>query len=231
MSCSAKVPVYVVFCAAFFPKHAALVMGILYLAGVLTAIITGVIFKSVLFRGASVPFVLELPVYRLPSLKMVFFHLWDKVKDFITRAFTIIFIGSLVIWFLTNLDWSFRMIESGAQSMLASIAGLLAPVFSLSGFGSWQAVAALVSGFAAKEAVVSTLSLVLPLGIESYFTPLTAAAFLVFTLLYTPCIAAVAAIRREMRSLKWTVFAIVFQLLTAWAASVLVYQVGQALGL
>ena len=230
MSCTAKVPVYIAFCAVFFPENTALVMGILYLAGIMTAIVFGLVFKKTLFRGNSVPFVLELPVYRLPTPKMVFFHLWDKVHDFIARAFTIIFIGSLIIWFLTNLNWAFHMVESGSDSILASLGSVMAPVFTLAGFSSWQAVAALVSGFAAKEAVISTLSVVLPTGIGEYFTPLSAVSFMVFILLYTPCVAAIAAIRREMGSLAWTAGAVVFQLLTAWGASVMVFQVGHFLG-
>lgn len=230
MSCTAKVPVYIAFCAVFFPENTALVMGILYLAGIMTAIVFGLVFKKTLFRGNSVPFVLELPVYRLPTPKMVFFHLWDKVHDFIARAFTIIFIGSLIIWFLTNLNWAFHMVESGSDSILASLGSVMAPVFTLTGFSSWQAVAALVSGFAAKEAVISTLSVVLPTGIGEYFTPLSAVSFMVFILLYTPCVAAIAAIRREMGSLAWTAGAVVFQLLTAWGASVMVFQVGHFLG-
>lgn len=230
MSCTAKVPVYVAFCAAFFPENTALVMGLLYVAGIVTAVLFGLVFKGTLFRGKSVPFVMELPVYRLPTPKMVFFHLWDKVHDFITRAFTIIFLGSLVIWFLTNLDWAFHMVESGSDSILASLGSIMAPVFTLTGFSSWQSVAALVSGFAAKEAVISTLSVVLPAGIAEYFTPLSAVSFMVFILLYTPCVAAIAAIRREMGSIAWTVGAVLFQLATAWTFSVLVYQVGHFLG-
>lgn len=231
MSCSAKLPVYAVFCAAFFPNHAGLVMTALYFGGVLVAIVSGLVFKSTIFKGNPVPFVLELPVYRMPSAKTVFFHLRGKVRDFLVRAFTIIFIGSLAIWFLTNLDWSFSLVDDGAKSILASLGTLVAPVFGPNGFASWQAVAALVSGFAAKEAVISTLAVVLPGGLESYFTPLSAVSFLTFTLLYTPCVAALAATRREMGSLKWTIAAVLFQTFTAWAASALVFQVGQLAGL
>lgn len=231
MSCSAKLPVYAVFCAAFFPNHAGLVMTALYFGGVLVAIASGLVFKSTIFKGNPVPFVLELPVYRMPSAKTVFFHLRGKVRDFLVRAFTIIFVGSLAIWFLTNLDWSFSLVDDGARSILASLGTLVAPVFGPNGFASWQAVAALVSGFAAKEAVISTLAVVLPGGLESYFTPLSAVSFLTFTLLYTPCVAALAATRREMGSLKWTVAAVLFQTLTAWAVSALVFQVGQLVGL
>lgn len=226
MSCSAKVPVYAVFCAAFFPRHGALVMTGLYFGGVLVAIVSGMVLKRTVFKGNPVPFVLELPVYRMPSLKTVIIHLWEKTKDFVQRAFTIIFIGSLVIWFLTNLDWSFDLVTDGANSILAGIGSLIAPIFTLNGFASWQSVAALVSGFTAKEAVISTLSVVLPHGLGSYFTPLSALSFLVFTLLYTPCFAAVAATRREMGTLRWTVAAVLFQTGIAWGASALVFQLG-----
>lgn len=230
MSCSAKVPVYAVFCAAFFPTNAFLVMTGLYFGGIFVAIISGLVLKKTLFKGNSVPFVLELPVYRLPSSKSVFFHLWEKVKDFLFRAFTIIFIGSLIVWFLTNFNWSFSMVAPGSPSILSSIGSFFAPVFTLNGFASWQSVAALVSGFTAKEAVISTLSVVLPGGLGSYFTPLSALSFLVFTLLYTPCIAAVAATRREMGSFKWTAATILFQTGIAWTLSALVFQLGLVLG-
>lgn len=230
MSCSAKVPVYAVFCAAFFPRHGALVMGSLYFGGILVAIASGLVLKRTVFRGNSVPFVMELPVYRLPSPKTVVLHLWEKVKDFVGRAFTIIFIGSLVIWLLTNLDWTFTVVTDGSASILASLGSFIAPVFSPNGFASWQSVAALVSGFTAKEAVISTLSVVLPGGLAAYFTPLSALSFLTFTLLYTPCVAAVAATRREIGSLKWTVAAVVFQTGIAWLISALVFQLGSLAG-
>lgn len=230
MSCSAKVPVYAVFCAAFFPRHGAIVMGSLYFGGILVAIASGLVLKRTVFRGNSVPFVMELPVYRLPSPKAVVFHLWEKVKDFVGRAFTIIFIGSLVIWLLTNLDWTFTVVTNGSASILASLGSFIAPVFAPNGFASWQSVAALVSGFTAKEAVISTLSVVLPGGLAAYFTPLSALSFLTFTLLYTPCVAAVAATRREIGSLKWTVAAVAFQTGIAWLVSALVFQLGSLAG-
>ncbi len=230
MSCSAKVPVYAVFCAAFFPRHGALVMTALYFGGILAAVGSGLLFKRTVFKGNSVPFVLELPVYRLPSVKSVVLHLWDKIQDFVQRAFTIIFIGSLIIWTLTNLSWTFTLAGDGASSILASVGSFAAPIFALNGFGNWQSVAALVSGFAAKEAVLSTFSVILPGGIESSFTPLSALSFLTFTLLYTPCVAAVAATRREMGSAKWTVAAVTFQTAVAWAASFLVFQGGRLFG-
>ncbi|HOT62171.1 MAG TPA: ferrous iron transport protein B [Treponemataceae bacterium] len=225
MSCSAKVPVYAVFVAAFFPRHGALVMTALYFGGVVVAILSGLVLRRTLFRGNPVPFVLELPVYRMPSAKTVILHLREKVMDFVYRAFTIIFIGSLVVWFLTSLDWTFSMVDDGSRSILASIGSLIAPIFTLQGFAHWESVAALVSGFTAKEAVISTLSVVLPLGIENYFTQASAAAFLTFTLLYTPCVAAVAAMRRELGTIRWTVAAVLFQTGVAWLASAAVYQV------
>jgi ferrous iron transport protein B len=226
MSCSAKVPVYSVFCAAFFPNHTALVMMLLYFGGIVVAVISGLIFKNTIFKGNSVPFVLELPVYRLPSFSALRIHLWSKVQDFISRAFTIIFLGSLIVWLLTNLTWGFHLAEDSSLSILASLGSFVAPLFALNGFDNWQAVAALVSGFTAKEAVISTLSVVLPEGLASYFTPLSAASFLVFTLLYTPCLAAVAAMRREFASLKWTAAAVGFQLFVAWFFSALAYTAG-----
>lgn len=226
MSCSAKVPVYSVFCAAFFPNHTALVMMLLYFGGIVVAVISGLIFKNTIFKGNSVPFVLELPVYRLPSFSALRIHLWSKVQDFISRAFTIIFLGSLIVWLLTNLTWGFHLAEDSSLSILASLGSFVAPLFALNGFDNWQAVAALVSGFTAKEAVISTLSVVLPEGLASYFTPLSAASFLVFTLLYTPCLAAVAAMRREFASLKWTAAAVGFQLFVAWFFSALAYTGG-----
>lgn len=224
MSCSAKVPVYGMFCAAFFPRYTGLVMTSLYFGGMFVAIIAGLIFKRTFFKGGAVPFVLELPVYRLPSFSTVFYHLRGKVMDFVQKAFTIIFFGSLVIWALTNLDWSFHMVEDSSTSILASLGSFIAPIFVPNGFASWQAVSALVSGFAAKEAVVSTLSVVLPAGIEAYFSVPGAMSFLVFTLLYTPCVAAVAATRREMGSARWTVLAVLFQTGTAWLVSAVVFQ-------
>ncbi len=230
MSCSAKVPVYAVFCAAFFPAHGALVMSALYFGGIVVAIVSGLILKRTVFKGNSVPFVLELPVYRLPSPRSVVLHLWDKIKDFVHRAFTIIFVGSLVIWFLTNVDWTFSFASDGSLSILAGLGSAVAPVFAPNGFDSWQAVAALVSGFTAKEAVISTLSVVLPGGLEAYFSPLSALSFLAFTLLYTPCVAALAATRRELGSFKWTLAAVVFQTGVAWLVSALVFQLGRLAG-
>ena len=217
---------YSVFCAAFFPNHTALVMMLLYFGGIVVAVISGLIFKNTIFKGNSVPFVLELPVYRLPSFSALRIHLWSKVQDFISRAFTIIFLGSLIVWLLTNLTWGFHLAEDSSLSILASLGSFVAPLFALNGFDNWQAVAALVSGFTAKEAVISTLSVVLPEGLASYFTPLSAASFLVFTLLYTPCLAAVAAMRREFASLKWTAAAVGFQLFVAWFFSALAYTAG-----
>lgn len=230
MSCSAKVPVYAVFCAAFFPRHGAIVMTALYFGGILVAIASGIAFKKTVFRGNPVPFVLELPVYRMPSPRTVVLHLWDKIQDFVQRAFSIIFVGSLIIWALTNLDWTFSLVGDGSRSILASIGSYIAPVFAPNGFASWQSVAALVSGFAAKEAVISTFSVILPGGLLSAFTPLSALSFLTFTLLYTPCVAAVAATRREIGSVRWTVAAVAFQTVTAWFVSALVYQAGSLLG-
>jgi len=234
MSCTAKLPIYGVFSMAFFPRHAGLVMVSLYLLGMLLAIMTGLIMKSSIFKGKPVPFVMELPNYRLPSFKSVVMLLWDKAKDFVTRAFTIIFIASLVIWFLQTFDLRMNLVADPSGSMLASIAQFIAPIFTPLGFGNWQSVTALLTGFMAKEAVVSTFAVLTGTGmsglsaaLQQLFTPASAYAFLVFTLLYTPCVAAVAAIRRELNSRWLAIFAVIYQTSFAWVMSFVVYLTGQ----
>ncbi len=232
MSCSAKLPVYALFTAAFFPKQAALVMLGLYLSGVVLAVLVGLVLKKTAFHGQSVPFILELPNYRMPSPKSVWLLLWDKAKDFLQRAFTLIFIASIVIWFLQSFDFNLNIVSAPSESILAVLGGLLARLLSPLGFGDWRTATALVSGFMAKEAVVGTLGVLSEQGADTLnsalgllFTPLSALSFLVFTLLYTPCIAAVAAVKRELGSL-WTTGIVVFQLLFAWLCAFVVYQVG-----
>ncbi|MEG2204689.1 MAG: ferrous iron transport protein B, partial [Oscillospiraceae bacterium] len=201
MSCSAKLPIYAVFTAAFFNRYQALVMIALYAIGILVGILCGLLLKGSLFRGNPVPFVMELPNYRLPSAKSVLLLMWDKAKDFLTRAFTVIFIASIVIWFLQTFDTRLYVVADRSASLLAGIGRWIAPVFAPLGFGDWRISTALITGFTAKEAVVSTLAVltgtsVANLGpaLSALFTPLTALSFLVFTLLYTPCVAAVAAV-------------------------------------
>ena len=202
MSCSAKIPIYAFFSAAFFPQHAALVMIALYLLGILVGILAALVLKAS-FKGRPVPFVMELPNYRLPSFKSVMLLLWEKAKDFLQRAFTVIFLATIVIWFLQSFDTRLNVVTDSADSLLAAIGQWLAPVFGPLGFADWRCTTALISGFIAKESVVSTLEILLgSAAISSLFTAKTAVTFLVFTLLYTPCIAAIAAIRRELGA-RW----------------------------
>lgn len=234
MSCSAKLPIYGIFIAAFFPEHGGLVMMGLYLLGILTAIISGVLLNSFVFSGKPVPFVMELPAYRLPTARNIMMHMWSKASDFIHKAFTVIFLVSIVIWFLQNFDIRFYMVDA-SESIIASIGKLAAPIFAPLGFGSWQAATSLITGITAKEVVISTLS-VLAVGsgdapaLSQLFTPLTAFTFLVFCLLYPPCVAALATIRREMNS-GWVTLAVIgYQLFAAWCVAFAVRQIGLMLG-
>ncbi len=236
MSCSAKIPIYAVFATAFFPRYTALAVSLLYIFGLILAVLVAFVLKKTAFRGHPVPFVMELPNYRLPSPKSVVLLLWDKAKDFVERAFSIIFIGSVIIWFLQTFDMRFNVVYSGEECLLAMIGKLIAPIFSPLGFGDWRAATSLISGFAAKEAVVSTLSVLLGTNmselssnLSGIFSPVSAAAFLVFTLLYTPCVAAVATIRREFRSSPKTLGIVFLQCLIAWIAAFAVYIIGSAL--
>ena len=201
MSCSAKIPIYGFFSAAFFPQHAALVMIALYVFGILMGILAALVLEKTAFRGRPVPFVMELPNYRLPSVKSVALLLWEKAKDFLERAFTVIFLATIVIWFLQSFDTRLNVVESSADSLLAMIGQFLAPIFAPLGFADWRCATALISGFIAKESVVSTLEILLGTSaLSALFTTKSAVSFLVFTLLYTPCVAAIAAIRREVGS-------------------------------
>ena len=233
MSCSAKIPIYAVFTAAFFTKYRALVMIGLYATGILLGIIVALILKRTTFRGEPVPFVMELPNYRMPSPKSVFLLLWEKARDFLQRAFTVIFIATIIIWFLQSFDTRLNVVDDSADSLLAMIGKFIAPIFKPLGFGDWRAVTALISGFTAKEAVVSTLSVLMNTGtaqlgsvLPSLFTGLSAVSFLVFTLLYTPCVAAVATIKKELGSRIKTVGVVFMQCAVAYIASFIVYSVG-----
>lgn len=226
MSCSAKIPIYAVFAAAFFPRNSGLAMIALYALGVLMAVLVAAILKATAFTGQPVPFVMELPNYRMPSVKSVCLLLWEKAKDFLERAFTIIFLATIIIWFLQNFDTRLNVVSDSADSLLAMIGRLIAPVFQPLGFGDWRMVTALISGFSAKEAVVSTLAVLLEtsmaeLGtaLTAVFSPVSAVSFLVFTLLYTPCVAAVAAIKRELNSGIKTVGVVIMQCAVAWVAA------------
>ncbi len=224
MSCSAKIPIYAFFTSMFFPHHGGVVLICLYLLGIIVGIITALVTKWFGNKSDVAPFVMELPNYRLPGLKNVAHLLWDKTKDFLQRAFTVIFLASLVIWFLQTFDFHFNMVENGEGSILACVAGWIAPVFRPIGLGEWQIVTALVSGFMAKESVVATLEV---LNAMPLFTTVTSISMLVFCLLYTPCVAAVASIRRELGS-KWMLFIILFQCVVAWICAWFAYLIANA---
>ena len=233
MSCSAKIPIYAVFSAAFFPKHAALVMIGLYVTGIILGIIVALILKNTAFRGNPVPFVMELPNYRLPSFKSVMLLLWEKARDFLERAFTVIFVASIVIWFLRTFDTKLNVVEDSSQSLLALVGRFIAPAFAPLGFGDWRAVTSLISGFTAKEAVVSTMAVLMGTSVNelggalsTLFTPLSALSFLVFTLLYTPCVAAIATVRRELHSRGATLAVVLMQCGVAYLAALAVWQIG-----
>ena len=233
MSCSAKLPIYAVFTMAFFPKHSALVMVSLYFIGMITGVIFALFLKITGFKGEPVPFVMELPNYRLPSLKSVGQLMWEKAKDFLVKAFTIIFVASIVIWFLQTFDTRLNVVENSSESLLALIGGLIAPVFAPLGFGDWRVSTALITGFAAKESVVSTLIVLLGgagSALSLLFSPFTAYVFLVFTLLYTPCVAAIAAVKREMGP-KWVTVVVLTQCVIAWGCAFIFKLAGTLLGL
>ena len=224
MSCSAKIPIYGFFTSMFFPGHGGVVLICLYLLGIVVGIATALVTKWVGRKVDVAPFVMELPNYRLPSAKNVAHLLWDKTKDFVQRAFTVIFLATLVIWFLQTFDFHFQMVENGEGSMLASVAGWIAPVFRPIGLGNWQIVTALISGFMAKESVVATLEV---LNAMPLFTTVTSISMLVFCLLYTPCVAAMASVRRELGT-KWMFFIIVFQCMVAWLVAWVAYLIANA---
>lgn len=226
MSCTAKLPIYAFFTAVFFPENGALVMIGLYVFGIVTAVLMALIFKKTSFKGEAVPFVMELPNYRMPGVKNVLHLLWDKAKDFLQRAFTVIFLATIVIWFLQNFDMSLNMTADSQDSILAMAAGVLAPVFIPLGFGDWRFATALISGFLAKESVVSSLTVLFGSTqmLQSALTSAGAASLLVFCLLYTPCVAAIASVKRELGG-KWAVGMVFGQCAIAWVAAFLVYVV------
>ena len=230
ISCSAKIPIYAVFTAAFFPRYRALVMAGLYVGGILIGILAALFLRSSVLRGKPAPFVMELPNYRLPSPRSVLMLMWEKARDFLQKAFTVIFLATVAIWFLQTFDARLDPVTSGEQSLLAAIGRLIAPVFAPLGFADWRAATALVCGFTAKEAVISTLGVLtgtaqaqLGTALSAMFTPAAALSFLTFTLLYTPCVAAVATIRRELRSVPKTVGVVIAQCAVAWVAAGVVY--------
>lgn len=230
MSCSAKIPIYAVFCAAFFKKYQALVMIGLYITGIVLGIIVALILKNTAFRGKPVPFVMELPNYRLPGAKNVGQLLWEKAKDFLQRAFSVILLATIVVWFLQSFDLHLNMVKDSADSILAMVAGFLVPIFKPVGLGDWKICTALISGFMAKESVVSTLEVLFAGGIAGVLSPLSAASLLVFSLLYTPCVAAIASIRRELGG-KWALGVVFWQCAVAWICALIMHLIGLGIGL
>ncbi|MGI6231047.1 MAG: ferrous iron transport protein B [Tractidigestivibacter sp.] len=233
MSCSAKLPIYTLLCAAFFPTNAPLAMVSLYVLGMVVGVLVALVLKHTTFQGEPVPFVMELPNYRMPSVKTTMRLAWEKAKDFITRAFTIIFLASVIVWFLQTFDVRLNMVADQADSLLALLGSFIAPIFAPLGFGDWRAASALVTGFAAKESVVATLTVLVGTSVEALstlFTPFTAYVFLVFTLLYTPCVAAITAVRNELGG-KYALTVVIMQCGIAWVVAFLFRLGGLALGL
>ena len=231
MSCSARLPIYAFFVAYFFTESGGLVMSSLYILGILVAVFSALLLKKTIFRGGESLYILELPPYRMPVPGYVLLHVWDKVKAFVIRAGTILFTLSVIIWFLQSFDLSLTLVEDSADSIFGTIGHIAEPLFAPIGCGDWRAAVAFLTGMVAKESVVSALEILFtPAEIAAFFTPLTAYSFMVFSLLYMPCIAALATIRRELRSIKWTLFAIVYQTVIAYAVAFLIYQGGKLLG-
>ena len=232
MSCTAKLPIYAFFVNAFFPGKGGLIMTALYVTGILFGILAALLYRKTLFRGEAVPFVMELPNYRLPSPRSVLQLLWEKSKDFLERAFSVILIATIVVWFLQSFDFRLNLVQNSKDSILATISGTLAPLFRPVGLGDWRIVTSLVSGFMAKESVVSILNMLFKTdgGVAAVMSNLTAASLLVFSLLYTPCVAAIASIKRELGK-KWAVYVIVWQCFVAWIGAFLVHLIGMAAGL
>lgn len=234
MSCSAKLPIYGMICSAFFPQQTALVMISIYILGMIVAILSGLLLKNTLFKGNPIPFVMELPAYRVPDAKSVALHMWEKAKDFLRKAFTIIFAASMVIWFLQSFDFNLQFVQDSATSILAQLGTLLSHIFVPLGFDDWRASTAIVTGITAKESVVSTLSVLtnannaaaLNTALQSIFTPLSAYAFLAFTVLYMPCVAAFAATKRELGSYKQALLTVGFQTAVAYLVALAIYQLG-----
>ena len=229
MSCTAKLPIYAFFVDAFFPKYKALIMIGVYVLGILVSILAALLYKKSIFRGEPVPFVMELPNYRMPGARNVLQLLWEKAKDFLQRAFSVILIATIVVWFLTSFDMHMNLTENKEESILAAVAGVIAPIFKPIGLGDWKICVALVSGFMAKEGVVSMLEVLYKGGVGTAMTAVSAASLIVFSLLYTPCVATVAAIKREMGR-KWAVTVVVWQCFVAWIFALIVNLIGTAIG-
>ncbi len=229
MSCTAKLPIYAFFVSAFFPRHGALIMAGLYFLGIFAGILVALLYKRMIFQGEAVPFVMELPNYRMPGLRNTAQLLWEKAKDFLQRAFTVIFIATIVVWFLKSFNWRLHLVDDAGQSMLAGIARLVSPIMKPVGLGDWQISVALVSGFIAKESVVSTLGILFPDGVQAMMSTLSAASLLVFSLLYTPCIAAIASVKRELGT-RWAAGVVLWQCAIAWLCALAVRIIGLLAG-
>ncbi len=230
MSCSAKLPVYGFFVNAFFPGKGGLIMTGLYVLGIVVAILMALLFKNTLFVGEAVPFVMELPNYRMPGVKNVLRLLWDKAKDFITRAFSVILIATIVVWFLQSFDLGFNLVDDSSHSIMARVASLFVPIFKPIGLGDWRIITALISGFMAKESVVATLQVLFPMSVTEVLSTTGAITMLVFSLLYTPCVAAVAAMKRELGG-KWAIIIVLWQCFLAWLVSLLAFMICNVIGL
>ncbi|MCE5284936.1 MAG: ferrous iron transport protein B [Pelosinus sp.] len=239
ISCSAKLPIYGMFIAAFFQEYQSLVMMVLYATGIFMAVFTGYLLKTFVYTGNPVPFVMELPAYRLPTAKGISLHVWDKARNYVQKVFTVIFAASIIIWLLQNFDLRFNMVKNPNESMLAAIGAIVAPVFAPLGFGDWRAATALVAGLTGKESVISTLAVLaggtgegesIALTLTQVFTPLTAFAFLIFTLLYIPCVAALNVMRYELESIRQVCLMMLYQLVVAWIMAFMVYRIGLLFG-
>ncbi|MBR7038397.1 MAG: ferrous iron transport protein B, partial [Oscillospiraceae bacterium] len=229
MSCTAKMPIYAFFISAFFPKKGGLIMVMLYVIGILMGILAACLYKGTLFKGEAVPFVMELPNYRLPGVRNVAQLLWEKAKDFLQKAFSVILIATVAVWFLQSFDLRLHMVETAEESILARVAGLFVPLMAPIGLGDWRIIVSLVSGFMAKESVVSTLEVLYSGGVTGAMTTLTAATLLLFSLLYAPCVAAVAAVKRELGG-RWAAALVVWQCVVAWVVAFLAHAVGMLMG-
>lgn len=230
MSCTAKLPIYAFFVSVFFPKRGGFIMAGLYLLGIVVGILVAFLYKGTLFKGEPVPFVMELPNYRLPGAKNVAQLLWEKAKDFLQKAFSVILIATIVVWFFQSFDLHLNMVKDSADSILAAVSSLLVPIFAPLGLGDWRICTSLISGFMAKESVVSTLEVLFGGGIATVLSPLGAASLLVFSLLYTPCVAAIASVKRELGG-KWAVAVVLWQCVIAWVAALVVRVIGLVLGM
>ena len=236
MSCSAKMPIYALFIGAFFASYKGIVVFSIYILGVVVAILCALFLQKTVMKGGHSPFVMELPPYRMPTAKTLSLHLWDRIKDFFTKAGTILLGASIVIWFLQYFNFSLQHVTDGSASIIGMIGKAISPVLSPLGFGDWKSSVALLSGLVARESVVGTLGILYGTGakaagtltsiLQSVYTPLSAYCFMVFALLFIPCIASVSTMIREMRSLKWSVFAFAFQAVVAWCVTFVIYQIG-----